>query len=174
MLRSVLEGLSVAPPASLQAACDATARALAPRQPSRDAYLLLASTRALGPDRTNAWTFPNAPGSAAGARRKATAQLAEWDLGGEIVDDTALIVSELVTNAIRYTGGPVQLRLILDGSLVCEVTDDSSTAPHLRRALDTDENGRGLFITAQLTDRWGVRQEARGKTLWTEQSLPAR
>jgi hypothetical protein len=56
--------------------------------------------------------------------------------------------------------------------LICEISDDSSTAPHLRRALDTDEGGRGLFITAQLTQRWGVRPDSRGKTIWAELALP--
>jgi PAS domain S-box-containing protein len=170
-LQDVLEELFAIPPSSLQTACDAAAQAFAPQRPSRDAYLLLARTRTLGPDRTNAWTFPNSPGVVAEARRRVTAQLSEWGLCQEVMDNTALVASELVTNAVRYTDGPIQLRLILDDTLVCEVSDDSNTAPHLRRALDSDENGRGLFIAAQLTDRWGVRPGLRGKTLWAEQSL---
>ncbi|MFK0025785.1 ATP-binding protein [Streptomyces sp. NPDC090798] len=86
-------------------------------------------------------------------------------------DGTALIVSELLTNAVRYADGPIELRLIRDQALICEVTDDSSTAPHLRRADDTDEGGRGLYITAQLTDRWGVRPAPRGRTTWAEQPI---
>jgi GAF domain-containing protein/anti-sigma regulatory factor (Ser/Thr protein kinase) len=166
-----LKDLFAVAPSSLQAACDMVADALAPEQPPRDAYLLLARTRTLDESRTSAWTFPNAPESASRARKRAVAQLAEWGLAQEVIDDTALVVSELVTNSVRYAGGPIQLRLIRDRSLLCEVTDDSNASPHLRRALATDENGRGLFITAQLTQRWGVRPSGRGKTLWAERSL---
>jgi hypothetical protein len=82
-----------------------------------------------------------------------------------------LVVSELVTNAIRYGTGPIHLRLIKDRSLICEVSDGSNTAPHLRRARTFDEGGRGLLLVAQLTQRWGTRQTPRGKTIWAEQSL---
>jgi anti-sigma regulatory factor (Ser/Thr protein kinase) len=81
-------------------------------------------------------------------------------------------VSELVTNAIRYGGSPIQLRLIRDRALICEVSDASSTSPHLRRARTYDEGGRGLLLVAQLTDRWGTRPSGTGKTIWAEQALP--
>ncbi len=84
-----------------------------------------------------------------------------------------LVVSELVTNAIRYGEPPIQLRLIRDGALICEVSDGSSTSPHLRRAHAYDEGGRGLLLVAQLTERWGSRQTTTGKTIWAELSLPA-
>lgn len=83
---------------------------------------------------------------------------------------TELVVSELVTNAIRYGGPPVRLRLIRDTTLVCEVSDTDSTAPYLRRARAFDEGGRGLFIVAHLTLRWGSRQNGDGKTIRAEQS----
>ena len=82
------------------------------------------------------------------------------------------MVSELVTNAVRYSEGPIGLRLIRDRALTCEVSDTSSTSPQLRQAADNDEGGRGLFIAAQLTQRWGTRPTRRGKTIWTEQALP--
>ncbi|GAA4966406.1 hypothetical protein GCM10023238_37670 [Streptomyces heliomycini] len=69
---------------------------------------------------------------------------------------------------------PVQLRLIRDRTLICEVADASSTSPHLRRAHAYDEGGRGLLLVAQLTQRWGSRQTDRGKTIWAEQPLPQR
>ncbi|KJY45101.1 hypothetical protein VR46_16695, partial [Streptomyces sp. NRRL S-444] len=94
--------------------------------------------------------------------------LTRWGLG-ELAFTAELVVSELVTNAYRYGGGtPVTLRLIRDRSLICEVSDSSSTAPHLRRARTTDEGGRGLFLVAQLTERWGTRYTRDGKTVWTE------
>lgn len=85
---------------------------------------------------------------------------------------TELVVSELVTNAIRYASAPIQLRLIQDGTLICEVSDASNTAPHLRRARTFDEGGRGLFLVAQLSRRWGTRHRTNGKTIWAEQALP--
>lgn len=55
---------------------------------------------------------------------------------------------------------------------ICEVSDGSSTSPHLKRAATTDEGGRGLFLVAQFADRWGTRYTADGKAIWAEQPLP--
>ncbi|WP_405014853.1 SpoIIE family protein phosphatase [Kitasatospora sp. NBC_01539] len=166
-----LRAVTTAPHATLQDTCDAVVDALAPEQPLQDAVLLLARTRVLDATHTVAWTLPNTPQAAAEARRYTTAQLADWGLD-DLADETRLIVSELVTNSVRYARGPIELRLIRDRALISEITDDSGTAPRLRRADDTDEGGRGLFITAHLTDRWGVRPRGRGKTIWAEQALP--
>ncbi|MER5218381.1 SpoIIE family protein phosphatase [Streptomyces sp. NPDC002838] len=142
--------------------------------PRDDIALLLARTRALPPDATPAWEFPADPAVVAHAREAATRQLAAWGLD-QAAFTTELVVSELVTNAIRYAGGPIGLRLIRDTTvLVCEVTDSSNTQPRLRRARTTDEGGRGLFLVAQLTARWGSRYGPSGKTIWAEQPiLPA-
>ncbi|MER5410739.1 ATP-binding protein [Streptomyces sp. NPDC002769] len=84
---------------------------------------------------------------------------------------TEIIVSELVTNAIRHGTPPVRLRLIKDRFLTCEVPDASPAAPHLRHARTLDEGGRGLFVVAQLAQHWGTRCTGSGKTIWTEQAL---
>lgn len=84
---------------------------------------------------------------------------------------TELIVSELVTNAIRYGRPPAELQLTRHDVLVCEVTDSSSTQPRLRRARTTDEGGRGLFLVAQLAERWGCRHGQNRKTIWSEQTI---
>ncbi|MFB6857956.1 ATP-binding protein, partial [Streptomyces sp. NPDC056341] len=95
-----------------------------------------------------------------------------WGLD-DVAFTTELIVSELVTNAIRYArGGPIQVRLIRDRTLTCEVSDTGHTAPNLRHAASDDEGGRGLFIIAQMTHHWGTRYTSTGKTIWTEQDLP--
>lgn len=88
-------------------------------------------------------------------------------------DATELIVSELITNAVRYGTPPLQLRLILDRTLTCEVHDSSRVSPHLRHARTVDEGGRGLFIVSRLAAHWGTRYSSDGKALWTEQELPS-
>ncbi|MEE1927120.1 SpoIIE family protein phosphatase [Streptomyces sp. TRM 70351] len=138
--------------------------------PPDDVTLLLVRTRTLPDAATACWQFPADPQAVAEAREATAGQLADWGLE-ELSFTTELVVSELMTNAIRYAGGPVGLRLIRDSRLVCEVTDTSNTQPRLRRAHTTDEGGRGLFLVAQLTSRWGSRYGARGKTIWTEQAI---
>jgi anti-sigma regulatory factor (Ser/Thr protein kinase) len=104
------------------------------------------------------------------ARKVATQQLSAWGLD-ELAFTTELVVSELVTNAIRYASGPIRLRLITDRALICEVSDGAATAPHLRHPKTTDEGGRGLFLISQFTQRWGTRYTPEGKIIWAEQSL---
>jgi anti-sigma regulatory factor (Ser/Thr protein kinase) len=82
------------------------------------------------------------------------------------------MLSELVTNAIRYARPPIGVRLLRARTLICEVSDHSTTSPHLRYAATTDEGGRGLFLVAQLAERWGTRYTPTGKIIWAEQPLP--
>ncbi|MFI9237573.1 SpoIIE family protein phosphatase [Streptomyces sp. NPDC053079] len=145
--------------------------ALLPARPTDDVALLIARTRVLASERVATWTLPAEASAASQARALMNDQLSAWQLE-EMAFTTELIVSELVTNAYRYAGGPVTLRLIRGPCLICEVSDSSSTSPHLRRARSTDEGGRGLFLVAQLTERWGTRYGREGKTVWTEQALP--
>ncbi|MET8979563.1 SpoIIE family protein phosphatase [Streptomyces sp. NPDC004539] len=159
-----------APAATLDALCDTVLKAVLPEEPGDDVALLLARTRALGADRVATWDVVPDPAHVAATRQAAMEQLARWGLD-EASFVTELVVSELVTNAIRYGEPPIQLRLIRDRTLICEVSDASSTSPHLRRAHAFDEGGRGLLLVAQLTQRWGSRQTARGKTIWAEQTL---
>ncbi|WP_246101441.1 ATP-binding SpoIIE family protein phosphatase [Streptomyces cyaneus] len=159
------------PVPSLEITCDAILKDLLPESPSDDVALLLARTRALHADQVAAWALPSDPAIVADARAQASRQLAAWGLQ-EAAFVTELVVSELVTNAIRYGDVPIGLRLIRDRTLICEVSDASSTAPHLRRARTFDEGGRGLHMVAQLTQGWGTRQTPTGKTIWAEQPLP--
>ncbi len=137
-----------------------------------DIALLLARTRLLPKEATATWEFPADPAVVADAREAATRQLAVWGLDDATTFATELIVSELVTNAVRYASGPVGLRLMRENALICEVSDSSNTQPRLRRARTSDEGGRGLFLVAQLSTRWGSRYGQDGKTIWAEQSLP--
>jgi PAS domain S-box-containing protein len=135
-----------------------------------DAVLLVARTRGLNEDRVAEWTLPADPAVVGTARRLAAHQLTAWGLD-DLAFTTELIVTELLTNALRYGTPPIRLRMIRDRTLVCEVSDGSSTAPHLRHARATDEGGRGLGIVARVTGRWGTRFGHRGKTIWCEQPL---
>jgi anti-sigma regulatory factor (Ser/Thr protein kinase) len=131
----------------------------------------VARTHALDGDRVATWDLPADPAIVADTRKQVATRLAGWGLD-DAAFITGLIVSELVTNAIRHAQSPIQLRLIRDRTLICEVSDGSSTAPHLRRARALDEGGRGLLLVSQLTQRWGTRQTPHGKTIWAEQALP--
>ncbi|MFI0714595.1 SpoIIE family protein phosphatase [Streptomyces inhibens] len=147
-------------------------KALLSGPPSDDAALLLARTRALSAHQVASWDLRSDPAVVGSARTLAGRQLSEWDMD-DLLFTTELIVSELVTNAIRHGTGPITLRLIRQDTLICEVSDASSTSPRLRHARTTDEGGRGLFIVAQLTRRWGTRYTPTGKIIWTEQSMPS-
>ncbi|MER7109848.1 ATP-binding SpoIIE family protein phosphatase [Streptomyces sp. NPDC000229] len=144
--------------------------ALSHEPPDDDLALLVVRIKEVSAAATAAWELPADPSLVGRARELVSDQLTAWGLE-DLAFTTELIVSELVTNSIRYAGGPVGLRLIKDRVLICEVSDPSQTQPHLRRAQLTDEGGRGLFLVAQLTHRWGSRYTAAGKTIWTEQPL---
>ena len=155
------------PAASLEATCDNVLETLLPTRPDDDVALLLARTHALGGGQVASWDLEADPAAVSQARSSASRQLRAWGL--EDLDfTTELVVSELVTNAIRYGLPPIRLRLIHDRTLLCEVSDASSTTPHQRRARVYDEGGRGLLLVAQLAEHWGTRHARHGKTVWAE------
>jgi anti-sigma regulatory factor (Ser/Thr protein kinase) len=155
---------------SLDLRCRAVVDALIPDRPDDDVALLMAHTRLLGADQVADWDLPADPAVVAEARKEAARQLAEWGLE-ELAFTTELVVSELVTNAIRHAEGPIRLRLIRERALICEVSDGGATAPHLRHPRTTDEGGRGLLLVSQFSRRWGTRFVPEGKVIWAEQSL---
>ncbi|MGW2031285.1 SpoIIE family protein phosphatase [Streptomyces sp. NPDC001761] len=155
----------------LEELCDRALTARPPGPQTDDATLLLVRTRRLGDDRVADLELPPDPAMVARARTGTERQLADWGLS-DLSFSAALVVSELVTNSIRYASGPVMLRLIRDRCLLCEVSDNAHTAPHLRRARRDDEGGRGLFLVAQMSQRWGTRYTASGKTIWAELAIP--
>lgn len=141
-----------------------------PSDPADDIALLVARTRVLDGDRVAEWDVPGDPAAVSGVRAAVARRLAGWGLE-ELSFTTELLLSELITNAIRYGAEPIHVRLILDRTLICEVSDAGSTAPHLRYAATMDEGGRGLFLVAQFAERWGTRHTAKGKVIWAEQAL---
>jgi PAS domain S-box-containing protein len=156
---------------SLETACDNVLAGVLADAPADDVVLLIARTHALNDDRVATWDLPADPSAVARVRQQVAMLLTDWGLA-DMAFVTELVASELLTNAIRHARSPIQLRLIHDRGLICEVSDGSSTAPHLRRAREFDEGGRGLLLVSQLTQRWGSRQTPQGKTIWAEQSLP--
>ncbi|MGW6360628.1 SpoIIE family protein phosphatase [Streptomyces sp. NPDC055092] len=155
---------------SLDGRCVAVVDALVPARPNDDVALLMARTHRLGAGQVASWDLESDPAVVAEARKKVTRQLSEWELD-ELAYTTELVVSELVTNAIRYASGPIRLRLIVERALICEVSDAGASAPHLRHPRTTDEGGRGLFLVSQFSQRWGARYTLDGKVIWAEQSL---
>ncbi|MGW1798220.1 SpoIIE family protein phosphatase [Streptomyces sp. NPDC001984] len=158
------------PDRSPEESCQAVLDELLPERPKDDVALLIARTRPLPPDRIADWDVPSDPAAVARLREAASAKLDEWGLI-EPAFSMELVLSELVTNAIRHGSEPIHVRLIHDRTLICEVADGSSTSPHLRYAATTDEGGRGLFLVARMTERWGTRYTPHGKVIWAELAL---
>ncbi|MGW5927461.1 SpoIIE family protein phosphatase [Streptomyces anulatus] len=155
----------------LEDLCPAVVKELLPVPQPDDIALLLARTHRLSPEHLASWDVPVDPAAVGETRAKVSRRLEAWGLE-DLSMTTELIVSELVTNAIRYGAGPVRLRLLFQSALTCEVSDASNTSPRLRHARTTDEGGRGLFLVAQLAHRWGTRYTPQGKIIWAEQPLP--
>ncbi|MFF8616017.1 SpoIIE family protein phosphatase [Streptomyces sp. NPDC015350] len=166
LLRDCLAGRDRTP----EQTCDDVLTAMLPEQPGDDVALLVARTHVLDPEQVARWPVATDPAAVAGVRKKVAQWLADRGLYEEAFT-TELILSELVTNAVRYGEGPIEVRLLYDRNLICEVSDTSSTAPHLRYAATTDEGGRGLFLVAQFAERWGTRYTETGKVIWSEQTI---
>lgn len=110
--------------------------------------------------------LPPVPASVPEARRLVRDLL--WTAGREDLEDTAaLLVSEIVTNALLHAGTPINIAARLeDRRLRVEVRDGSLHLPVPRRYASTAGTGRGLLMVEQLVDDWGVLRHADGKTVW--------
>lgn len=159
------------PTQPLEDVCDHVLSTLDTHHGEDDIALLMARVQGLPTESVGDWTLPREPRSVGRAREYARTQLLAWDME-PLVDTTELLVSELVTNALRYGEGEIRLRLLLDRTLVCEVWDSGLVQPRRRRARDTDEGGRGLQLVGLLSAAWGSRRTPRGKTVWFELPLP--
>ncbi|MFD7457331.1 MULTISPECIES: SpoIIE family protein phosphatase [unclassified Streptomyces] len=159
------------PAQPLEDVCDHVLNTLDTHHGEDDIALLMARVQGLPAESVGDWTLPREPRSVGRAREYARGQLLSWDLE-PLVDTAELLVSELVTNALRYGEGEIRLRLLLDRTLVCEVWDSGLVQPRRRRARDTDEGGRGLQLVGLLSAAWGSRRTHRGKTVWFELPLP--
>ncbi|MEV6835809.1 SpoIIE family protein phosphatase [Streptomyces sp. NPDC051133] len=166
-LRQTLAGYGGRAP---EETCRAVIDALKPSHASDDIALLAARTRMIPSSRVAEWEVPSDPALVPSIRARCRETLLGWGLE-DAAFATELILSELLTNAIRYGSPPVRVRLLYGRCLICEVSDGSGTSPRLRRAATTDEGGRGLFLVAQFAQRWGTRYTTHGKVIWAEQVL---
>ncbi len=169
-LRNIFGPGSLARP--LEDLCKATLDGVYADQQRDDIAVLIARLRRLPADHYATWTLDADPVCVGEVRGLVRASLKQWDLT-ELADTTELLVSELVTNALRYASGQITVRLVLERALVCEVIDDSAALPRLKQAGGDDESGRGLHVVGQLAQRWGTRRTAAGKVVWCEQPVPA-
>ncbi|NYI08179.1 ATP-binding SpoIIE family protein phosphatase [Allostreptomyces psammosilenae] len=157
------------PPPGLQPLCDATADALHAAEPADEVGVLLARLRGLPPSHVAGWQLALDPREVRRARSLTGGKLYDWGL--EPFSATVeLIVSELVTNAIRHAHRHhVELRLIRAGNLlVGEITDDNHDFPALVEWGGEREDGWGLRVVSRLATQWGSARGSTGKTVWFE------
>ncbi|MFE2379546.1 SpoIIE family protein phosphatase [Streptomyces sp. NPDC059398] len=160
-----LTGPDHSPP--LEALCDDVLDMLGPGDRDDDIALLAARFDGIAPSDVAYWFLDPEEQAPRRARRLVRRALERWGLE-EMSDSVELLVSEVVTNAVRYAERPVTLRLLRTDVLRCEVGDDSPQLPRQRRARETDEGGRGLFLVNRLARRWGATRLSTGKVVWFE------
>ncbi|WP_405649708.1 SpoIIE family protein phosphatase [Streptomyces sp. NBC_00019] len=163
------------PAASMDDACDTIIRVLNTRGGRKDdVALLMSRLNGIEPDDVAEWRLSPDPVEVARARSVVREQLHDWGLA-RLADPAELMVSELVTNAVRHSHSrPLQLRLVRGDTLLCEVDDDDHDLPTLLSAGPEDEFGRGLRIVSTLAREWGTSRTKAGKTVWFELTLPRR
>ncbi len=137
-----------------------------------DIAILMARLHRMSPDQHASWKLLARVTAARRARSLIRRPLRQWGLT-DLIPAAELVVSELVTNAVRYAQSKIGLRLVLENGLFCEVFDDSAALPRLRHAADDDERGRGLQVVSQIARRWGTRRTSNGKVVWCELALPS-
>jgi DNA-binding NarL/FixJ family response regulator len=114
--------------------------------------------------------FDQDPQSARAARRFISQALTAADGDDDLLDSVTLLVSELVTNAVRHAGSEVEVLVRLTATAArVEVTDASAQTVAPRDAAADEDSGRGLALVESLARRWGVRPTpGGGKTVWFE------
>ncbi|MFD4259064.1 SpoIIE family protein phosphatase [Streptomyces sp. NPDC058534] len=154
-------------PPPLEALCDEVLDMLGPGDRDDDIALLAARFDGIAPSDVAYWFLEPEDAAPGQARRLARRALARWGME-DLTDAVELLVSEVVTNAVRYASRPVTLRLLRTDVLRCEVGDDVPQLPRLRQARATDEGGRGLYLVNRLARRWGATRLSTGKVVWFE------
>jgi PAS domain S-box-containing protein len=146
---------------------------LAPAGSEDDIAILIARIGDDSEQRIAELDLPSDPSALRAGRRFATATLLEWSVPEAVIEDAALVVSELITNAIVHGRPPIRLRLLrTPAELALEVDDDASAMPRRLRVGPEAEHGRGLSIVADLSSRWAARANGHGKTVWSTLRVP--
>jgi anti-sigma regulatory factor (Ser/Thr protein kinase) len=115
--------------------------------------------------------LPPRAASAALARELVTERCAAWGFSS-LCDDIALVVTELVANAVRHAGTEIEISVAeIEHGVRLEVRDGSTRPLRPRAALSSDEGGRGLLLVDALSNRYGVLGEPEGKRVWVELQL---
>ncbi|MFI6339781.1 SpoIIE family protein phosphatase [Streptomyces sp. NPDC050535] len=154
-------------PPPLEALCDDVLDMLGPGDRDDDIALLAARFDGIAPSDVAYWYLEPEDAAPGRARKLARRALSRWGME-DMSDSVELLVSEVVTNAVRYASRPVTLRLLRTDVLRCEVGDDVPQLPRLRQARATDEGGRGLILVNKLARRWGATRLSTGKVVWFE------
>ncbi|MFH8379980.1 SpoIIE family protein phosphatase [Kitasatospora sp. NPDC018058] len=168
---AALCGNLIDPQQSPEQACDEVLRRLHSDDRKDDVALLVARFDGVAPSEVATWDLTVEHREVRRARSLVREQLAAWHLEA-LSDTTELLVSELVTNAVRVARDTVQLQLIRVDKLLVEVSDDNHNLPSLEPAEQLGETGRGLTLVTKLAERWGTARKAVGKVVWFELPLP--
>ncbi|WP_316522163.1 ATP-binding SpoIIE family protein phosphatase [Kitasatospora brasiliensis] len=168
---AALCGNLIDPQQSPEQACDEVLRRLHSEDRKDDVALLVARFDGVAPSEVATWDLTVDQREVRRARSLVREQLAGWHLEA-LSDTTELLVSELVTNAVRVARDTVQLQLIRVDKLLVEVSDDNHNLPSLEPAEQLGETGRGLTLVTKLAERWGTARKAVGKVVWFELPLP--
>ena len=122
--------------------------------------------------RSGVFDLPAVPAAVGLARTSVRRLLARWGTGDGTTDNAVLVISELVTNAVKHTGSVrIACRVRVDGHLLhIEVEDENraGTLPIRRRPGPEDQGGRGLLLVGMLSGDWGVRDapHGSGRVVW--------
>ncbi|MDH2428920.1 ATP-binding protein [Sphaerisporangium sp. TRM90804] len=123
--------------------------------------------RVLPEDRehTASWPLLPEPTTVPEIRERVRGRLADWGAcdQGDVVE---LLVSELVTNAMRHAWGGTLTLTLEQGTLRCEVVDTNPAMPQVCQPDEADEGGRGMCMVQALADSWGCYPVPSGKVVW--------
>ena len=114
------------------------------------------------------------PASARLARRFMRDFCTAADLGDDVCETAALLVSELVTNAVIHARSEMELGVQMRGDRIrVEVVDRSDEPVRRRGAEGDDQSGRGMDLVESLAAAWGIERLPGGKCVWFEVERPA-
>ncbi|NJP42563.1 SpoIIE family protein phosphatase [Streptomyces sp. PRB2-1] len=164
------DAASVVSPPPLEPLCDEVLEILGPGDRDDDIALLAARFDGIAPSDVAYWFLEPQPQTPGRARRLVRQALRRWDLDDQL-EAAELLVSEIVTNAVRYAERPITLRLLRTDVLRCEVGDDAPLLPRMRHAAPEEEGGRGLYLVNRMAQRWGATRLGAGKVVWFELPL---